>query len=403
VRPSAWGKPRRILMLVYNPCVRDARVLKESAALAASGYAVTVVAVVEDGAPDRERRNGVEFRRVPNRLSGVTGRLGLPGLAPGLPWEAARFLGYWSRAFRVGLALRPDVVHAHDLDTLPAAWAVARATGARLVYDAHELYCETSSMPPGQRPLWRALEARLAPRCDAIVTVSPSIAAELARRYGVAEPTIVLNCPPRRAAATSRRLRDALSLPDGVRIVLYQGGLTPTRGLPELVRAAGALREDAVLVVMGWGPLEPELRRLARDEGLDGRVRFLPPVSQEVLLDWTASADVGVIPFQAASLNNTYACPNKLFEYLQAGLPVAASDLPELARVVRGEGVGVTFDPTSPAAIAAAVDRLLGCADSADLRERVDLARARYCWEEEAETLLGVYAGLRAAPGRSAS
>lgn len=307
------------------------------------------------------------------------------------------FLDYYWRAYRLCGREPANVYHAHDLNTLPVAAAAARSTGGKLVYDAHELYTEISTLSRRERRVWRRLERLLIGRADATISVCDSIAEELSKRYGVQRPTVVLNCPsgPRPVSRRPELLRRAAGLrSEGAAVVLYQGGFVPHRGLPELVRASRWF-DGATLVMMGWGRLEQELRRLVEEEELAGVVRFAPPVSQRELLTHSAGADVGVIPYQAVGLNNFYTTPNKLFEYMAAGLPIAASRFPELVRFVEGLEVGRTFDPTRPRDIAAAVNGILADDAARDaMRERALAAARTYCWEREAPRVVDLYAGL---------
>jgi glycosyltransferase involved in cell wall biosynthesis len=168
----------------------------------------------------------------------------------------------------------------------------------------------------------------------------------------------------------------------------------PHRGLENLVRAARSFAR-AHLVFMGWGPLRPQLEAQAAADGVADRVHFTDGVPLRDLLSFTAGADVGAIPYRNVGLNNYYTSPNKLFEYCAAGVPVVASRFPELVKVVEGFGAGRTFDPESPDDIAAAVNGLLEAPD--DLaRARKGAARVaqRFNWENEARTLLDVYASL---------
>ncbi len=305
---------------------------------------------------------------------------------------------YW-RAYRLLRDERFDVLHAHDLNTLPVAAALKRRTGALLVYDAHELYPDVSTLSTTERRVWKVLERRLIGRADEVITVCDSIGAELQRRYPIAPPTILLNCPPSadRVELSSRLLRAHAGLDDAEPLVLYQGGFTPNRGLAQLVRAAGQL-ERGRLIMMGWGRLEDELRAIVRDEGLGSRVVFTAPVAQDVLLSYTAGADVGVIPYEPVGLNNLYSTPNKLFEYLSVGLPIVGSNLPELAKIVLGCEVGLTFERAEPELIAAALNRVLLDDDlRAGMRRNALSVRARYTWETQAGTLLRVYARVEPA------
>jgi glycosyltransferase involved in cell wall biosynthesis len=152
---------------------------------------------------------------------------------------------------------------------------------------------------------------------------------------------------------------------------------------------------------MGWGRLEPELRRQVAAEGLGERVIFTTPVPQAELLDHTRGADIGVIPYLPVGLNNRYSAPNKLFEYMAAGIPIVASRLPELTRFVDGLRIGRTVEPGDPRALAAAVNGLLGDAEArARIAERAREASLEYCWQTQAQTLLDVYGAFAEPAGR---
>jgi glycosyltransferase involved in cell wall biosynthesis len=384
-------------MFVINSVAADARVIKEASTLAAAGHQVSVIGMQEEGQPSRESIEGFEVVRV--RLDpvprGIAGPR-RPARTLGTTGLALVLLDYYARALRVGRRLRADVYHAHDLVTLPVAWAAA-GRRARLVYDAHELFTEIGRLGAFPRRAFRWMEAALIGRADRVITVNDSIAAELSRRYGVPTPLVVMNCPrtagfrPDREASPLRR---RVGLPHGVPIVLFQGMFMPHRGLENLVRAASRFAR-AHLVFMGWGPLLEDLRRLAGETGVTGRVHFTEGVPLADLLSFTSGADLGAIPYRNVGLNNYLTSPNKLFEYCAAGVPVVASRFPELTKVVDGLGIGLTFDPDDPADIARAVDALLED-DVALSRARENVARAagRFTWEDESRKLLDLYASL---------
>jgi glycosyltransferase involved in cell wall biosynthesis len=390
-------------MFVINGVVADTRVVKEAASLAAAGREVIVIGLREGGQPPETVLQGFTVERVgrdPFRRE-VAGRTRAPG-AIGRALEPLRqvsgLLGYFLRAFVRGLRLRADVYHAHDLITLPVAWAAARLRGVPVVYDAHELFTEIGRLGRLSRLVFRWAETALIGRADRVVTVNDSIADELARRYHVPRPTVVMNCP-RIEGTVSREasgLRARVGLGPEVPIVLFQGMFMPHRGLENLVRAARRF-DRAHLVFMGWGPLRPQLEAQAAAEGLAGRVHFTDGVPLADLLGFTAGADVGAIPYRNVGLNNYYTSPNKLFEYCAAGVPVAASRFPELVKVVEDFGAGRTFDPESPEDIAAAVNGLLESPEAlARAREGAARAALRYNWENESRKLLDVYASLEA-------
>jgi glycosyltransferase involved in cell wall biosynthesis len=439
----------RIDMFVYNRCTADARVLKEAKTLAEVGHRVRVLAVLDASTPPTEDRDGFRIVRIDRQplhyrllrvlriASGIGGRrlaaleegdggtrstasfarLARPALAPlALVAKGIRglllsfhkplmFLDYYWRAYRLVRADPPDALHAHDLNTLPVASALARRLRVPLTYDAHELYPEISTLSAREASIWRFLERRLARRADHVLTVCDSIATEMERRCSVPRPIVLLNCPASNGA--SDRSATALATyppynagksPEGERepvesepTILYQGGFSPHRGLETLVRSAHGLRRGRI-VLMGWGRLEEALRALIAGEGLEERVTIVDPVPADEVVAHAARATIGVIPYEPVGLNNTFTTPNKLFDYMAAGLPVVASRLPELSRFVEGEEIGVTFTPGDPASLSAAIDRTLTDPAAYDrMRERAREASRRFTWERESRKLLALY------------
>ncbi|TMC14664.1 MAG: glycosyltransferase family 4 protein [Chloroflexi bacterium] len=219
---------------------------------------------------------------------------------------------------------------------------------------------------------------------------------EICRRYHVPEVVLIRSVPEYRSVAKSERLRDQLDLKPEVRIALYQGNLQPNRGLEKLIRAAAFLEPDIMIVLMGKnvGSTQAQLEALMASEGVTDRVRILPPVPYAELLDWTASADVGLnVASSGYSLNVRYFLPNKLFEYLMAGLPVLTSPLEAMVDVVQTYDVGQVFPSLEPASIGETINRIL--ADPIELaRQRSNAlaaAKNELYWEKESLRLIQLY------------
>jgi glycosyltransferase involved in cell wall biosynthesis len=390
-------------MFVINTVAADARVIKEASTLVEAGHEVVVVAMREGAQPWRDSLEGFTILRVrrdpvARDIEGRAARQGAVRRALEPLLLGLALADYYIRAFVEGLRQKAHVYHAHDLVTLPVAWCAGRLRGAKVVYDAHELFTEIGRLGAVPRAVFRILETLLIGRADAVMTVNDSIAAELSRRYGVPPPVVLRNCPRTTGAVPAREaspLRQRAGVPAGVPIVLYQGMFMPYRGLDTLIRAAARLAR-AHVVFMGWGPLLRDLKALAVAEGVAERVHFMEGVPLAELLMVTAGADVGVIPYRNVGLNNYYTSPNKLFEYCAAGVPIAASRFPELVKVVEGRGLGRTFDPEDPNSIAQAVDALVEDPQAlAEARAAVLRAAGDFTWEREKEKLLAVYAGLK--------
>ncbi len=378
-----------VVMLVRNPYTHDTRVEKEARTLIDAGHEVTVVADAAPGLPAREARDGAQVVRVARRGPS------LPGL---------RFLVHEARLHRILRRLEPDVLHAHDSNALIPVALAARSLRVPFVYDAHDLWL---GRPRRERSrlyfalsqmLYAAIERLLVPRAAAVLTVSPPIARHLERRYRIDRVVLVANYPDRPGHVGRRELR---SLPEGERIppgepiVLYLGGLMAGRGLEQLVDAM-ALVKRGQLVLLGEGVLADALLARAAGVGVSHRVHLLAPVPSAEVVEYAASATVGVSPIVPSCLNYRYSLPNKLFQYMAAGIPVVASDFVQVREIVEDAACGLLVDTTRPAEMAEAIDRLVRDPDeAASMGERGRAAvEERYNWSTSASALLGVYAAL---------
>jgi glycosyltransferase involved in cell wall biosynthesis len=406
----------RIVMFTRDLRI-DRRILLEADALGADGWAVRIVAVPGDPAAGPDDPRVVRLASVPGTRS--------PGDSPLLrAYRAlARLTPINSPAFMAARALAlsfyrggpeafvlrlfadaieresADVYVAHDLPMLPVAIAAAERHGGQVVYDSHELFVE-QELSAVERRLWRRLEGRLIGRADLAVTINPSIARELMTRYGLARVEVIQNAERLGAGvAKTQAIRARLRLPASARILLYQGGLSEGRNLEMPIRALRHVRTPGLhLVYLGDGVLAGRLVRLAARLGLSERVHPIPAVPQSELLRYTASADAGLIPYLANCLNTRYCTPNKLFEMVAAGIPIVASDLPELRRLVAGHGIGLVGDTATPEGLAASIDALFAGEGPARFAPAIAAARRELSWEVESERLVRLYNSLISSP-----
>jgi glycosyltransferase involved in cell wall biosynthesis len=451
--PSPPGSvPQRLVIVTPSTAEFHSRVDRLARTFAGRGHEVTVVAAWREGLPYTERHAG-GYRIVRLEAHAIDG-LPLSGLARGaravfrrmaarrgtdravtrataptavdagslrfgraprsLPARVAARLRRWLAVpltqRSLGRAARrhdlpADIYHGMTFSRLGLAGELARRHGGRLVYDAGDIYLETTAYV-GLHPLLRAWLARLerqgARRADRVVTVNDAYARLLAERLGVPSPLVIMNCPPatERSRPPARRFHDQLGLPADRRVVLYHGGFSRERGIEELIAAIGAV-PGAVLVLMGYGLLEDEIRAAADRPELSGRVFVVPAVPPSELLDWVAAADVVAMPIQPTTLNHRFTTPNKLFEAMTVGVPVVVSDLPGMATIVRETGCGLLCDPTDPGDIAAAIREIL---DAPPERRRgwseagLAAARGRYNWERQVEALIAEYGRITGRP-----
>ncbi|MFT0521165.1 glycosyltransferase family 4 protein [Pseudomonas faucium] len=406
---------KRIAMIVWNEFLNDARVLKEAQTLQHAGYQVRIFALHTPGVTHQQERReeGIEVFRVArsplwrwrkrnatlsraSQAKSVQGPVGKLGIKHQLLRLVART---WTHAALLWhmVRYRADVVHAHDVNTLPTAWLAARLSRARLIYDAHEISTSREGYDSFRR-LVGMVEKQLMPKADGSITTTDARAKYFARAYGIARPMVLQNRPRLTRSEASSRIRDELGLTEPWPIIVYQGGLQQGRGLEKLVRTAGAV-PDAYFVFIGGGRLSQNLILLSEQLGLQERVHFIPTVALAQLPDYTASADIGVQPIENTCLNHYTTDSNKLFEYLIAGLPVVATDFPEIRRIVRGHDVGLLVPPNDSAALAQVLNRL--ACDSALRAAYARNARTTALtlnWEEQESRLVDLYRQVLSAP-----
>lgn len=370
----------QVAILLHKTVVHDGRVLREAGALADAGHDVVVVHLPSD---DEDRPPG-GFR-----VRSATP----PKWARRLPRTLWRIIALGSIALGAR-AERPDVVHANDIATLIPGYFAARLSRAKLVYDTHEYAVGV----PYRKAVWAwlaaTIERLLIGRCDAVITVSDGIAERLQARYQLRDrPTVVRNVPDLPPPGEAPDLREEMAIGDAP-LVLHQGAVADGRGGENLIRAV-AFTDSAHLLFLGAdGTYAEGLRRLAVELDVDGRTHFHPPVALRTLLSYTAQADVGVSLLQDSCDNHRLALPNKLFEYLAAGLPVVVSDLPEMRRLVFERQVGWVTDPGDPADIARALTDAAGARGDESLENRVRIAASELNWERERSRLTDLYARL---------
>jgi glycosyltransferase involved in cell wall biosynthesis len=291
----------------------------------------------------------------------------------------------------------PEVFVAHDLPMLPVAHLACQRCGLKLVYDSHELYSE-QEFSSREKQRWAEIEAKYIGGCDAVITINPSIARELERRYRIKDVTVIYNADRTGELPVNRYLfHRAFGMDSMQKVLLFQGGLSGGRNLEVLVEAMQLVQNPYLnLVIMGDGRLGTSLKKKVIALKLADRVHLHPAVPQSELVAFSSSADAGIIPYQATCLNNYYCTPNKLFEFIAAGLPILASDLPELRRMVQSHDIGLVGDMSSPGATAQLIDEFFSDSHRFTAwQQRVAEARKIICWEKEGEKLVAIFEALR--------
>ena len=415
-------------MLTPDEGYLDRRIAQEAGSLAARGWGVDIFSAVDPRlAYGDELPPAVHLlltQRPPRPSSSRRGRLRrvrrwLAGRVPPVDRaiEAAQYrrrdiAGEISQATQPELLrLEPyELVVAHDVPVMPVAERLKTAWGARLISDLHEVFPEQDEhfTSGTARAYWRALEGAGLAASDGIICVNDAVADYVRTTHGPAAPVAVVhNAVPYVTPSPEggAGIRSIYPIPDGARVMLFAGSLRPHTSLEVLIEGFG--RADLggwVLAILGAGSLQAELEGLVRRLGLGGRVYLGRRVDQRDLIRAASSADVGLLPYQAVGFNHLIATPNKLFEYIQARLPIATSRLPMVERIVNAHGNGAYLDFSNASRLgtdlAAFVGTTLGTISPAAL----EAAARQFSWENEEVPFLGlvdqVMDGFEATPRR---
>ena len=365
-------KGKRIILTVTNDLVVDQRVHRAAATLERQGCNVLVLGRKLPGSQPvgersyRTHRMSLLFRR-----------------------GALFYASFNIRLFFALLFRRADLLVSNDLDTLPACFLASRLKSCTLLYDSHEFFTEVPELIGRSfaRNTWIGIEKLLLPRVRYASTVSQSVADAYWERYGI-EMDVIRNLP---LAGEKEARRPDLIDCGPQRIIIYQGALNVGRGLESMISAMKNL--DAYLLqIFGDGDIFGQLKDLTKKLELEDRVVFMGRIAPGELKAYTRQASLGISLEEDMGLNYRYALPNKIFDYIQAGIPVLVSDLPEMKQIVENYGIGQVLVDREADKIAVQVREMM---DSDELRmtwkKNLRKAGKELNWEKEEEKLLDLY------------
>ncbi len=360
-------KNRRIIISVFSDITTDQRVRKTANSLNTGGYQVLVVGRRLSGTTGFEA--AYRIHRIP-----VLFEKGFPAYAE---WNI--------RLFFFLLFSKMSALLANDLDTLPANFLISKIRRKPLVYDTHEIFPEVPELidRPLVKSFWQRLETYLLPSLKYVYTVSEAVADYYSGKYGI-PVAVVRNVPP------LKREYQAFELPSHFKekkILLYQGAVNTGRGLECAVEAMKHLPEW-VLVIAGEGPVLHRLKEKTAQEIPDGRVFFAGKLPPEQLASLTRQAHIGLSIERDMGLNYRFALPNKIFDYIHAGVPVLVSGLPEMSHLVSRYRIGSILTAHDPETLADAVRKL----HNRSIDPAVfDKAKKELNWEKESRVIIDIF------------
>lgn len=356
----------KVIVSVFNNLLTDQRVEKVCRTLHENGYEVILIGNSWEGLPQMERP--YPYYRI--KLKSKKLRFA--------------YLEFQQKLFKELLkhADKNTILLANDLDTLQPNVRLARKLKIPVIYDSHEIFTEQPSVE-GRfvQKIWRYLESRLLKEVKYMMTESFSYAEWFKKKYDV-EPVVVRNIP--------RKITEAISFADNPKkIILYQGALNQSRGIPQAIRAMHGV-ENAVFQIIGDGPQRADYEKVAKEENLKDKVQFLGKMKPEELRKFTRKADVGIAVEENGGISYFYSLPNKVADYIQSKVPVVMINFPEMKRVYVEYKVGEMIENHDPKTISAAINTILKNGRNYYKKE-LDKAALSLCWENEEPKILTLF------------
>ena len=279
------------------------------------------------------------------------------------------------------------MIHSNDYDTLSAGFHASKKCGAKLVYDSHEV--ATGSILAEKYKVVKSYisyrEGKIIRKAYAVISVSNAAADYLSKLYTIKRPEVITNCPPYYKLPENKMENDNFE-------ILYQGIMSYGRGYEEFIQSVKFVNKGISYVIRGYGETKEELRKLASDEGVADRIIFADPVEISELIISASQSAVGVVLTRPICVNYNMTVSNKLFEYIQAELPVILSNVPEHTYLNDKYKIGIVVDDVEPRKIANVINSIYENPELyAQLKENVRKAKQELSWETFEEKLLKIY------------
>ena len=359
---------------VINDLVTDNRVNKTCMALIECGYDVTLVG-----------------RKLSNSLPIPNWTFKTIRLKMIFKKGPAFYFFFNFRLFFVGLINKTDLFYANDLDTLAPMFLLSKLKKKPLIYDSHELFCEVPELKASRikKSIWQKLEWYIIPKLKTCITVNDSIAKIYEAKYNV--PFYIIRNISDFDQSFIPKSRVQLSLPEDKKIILLQGaGINVDRGAEELIDAMEFV-QNAVLYIIGSGDVWENLKqKVLFNKNIQNKVVLINKLPKSELINYTFNADIGLSIDKNTNLNYLYSLPNKIFDYIQAEIPILASRLPEIENIILQYKIGDFIDDHNPKTIANKLNEMLYSQQLSSYKKYLAIAKKEITWKSEKEKLLTI-------------
>jgi glycosyltransferase involved in cell wall biosynthesis len=367
---------QKIIVSVISDVVTDQRVLKECDTFHSMGYEVLILG--------RKSRNNFLLKELPYQVVRFSNLF-----KSGPPM----YFIFNMQLFFYLIFKKADVLWANDLDTLLPNFINSRFKNCKLVYDSHEYFTE-SVYKKSSRKIWTLLEHYLFPKLKNVVTVNNSIKNVYEKMYNV--PVTVIRNMPRKISRTANIEKPIF--PPAKKILVMQGtGLNKNRGAEEAVLMMQFLPEDFILYFIGGGTIFGKLKQMVQDLNLSHRIIFIDVLPYHQMMEYTRQCFLGLI-FEKIDVSDEhlFSLPNKLFDYIHAGIPVLSSKAVEIKSLIEKYQVGDLIDSFEPSEIA---KKILSISHNQEeyncWKQNTSLAAAELNWENEEKILIQFMDHLR--------
>jgi glycosyltransferase involved in cell wall biosynthesis len=372
---------------IYPSSFKSAtRILKETRSLLKLGLVdrIILVGTLEDGLLEKEViYPGIEVHR-----------LKVNHIESPINWvRHLAFMLFLIRAYWHIRSLKCAIINVHSLHVLFIGVLLKRKLKCKLVYDTHELETEVTGSKGILRYLSKLLERFCIKFVDEIIVVSKSIANWYSNTYNYSNITTIYNIPHRPSGEVVKnsqmKLRSKIGLRQDDLLFIYQGLFTTARGVDNILKAFSNFNENFHVVFMGNGPYESEIINASKKFS---NIHYHPPVEPDQVLAYTREADIGIHIIKNTCLNHYFCLPNKIFEYLLAGIPFIVSHFPEMTKIATETGGGWTCEPEETS-LRDLIIRLT-LQDLNSKRENIKKNISKFGWELEEIKYIPIYERL---------
>ncbi len=369
------AQPPTIVILTISDLQYEANLHRKAITLAQQGFRVKLFCS-QHPALNTALWSGVEL---------------IPVKLPAKP-TLLKFFTFWLKALFYLLQQQADLFIAYDFLPLVPLRIKSFFQECRYIYDSIELVSGLNSLvhKPLRRFFFKQLEKFGIQKARAAFTVCELDAQALQKQYPKLNVVgFVRNIPLLQHYQTTNFIREKYRIPPNKKIGIYQGMIFEGRGLRPLIQAVKTI-DEVVLIIVGDGPLLPELKQEVTRSGMEKKVIFTGLVPFNQLSVYTSSADFGVTLISGKGLSYYHALPNKLFEYIQAQIPVIGSHYPEIKKIIEGEKIGFTVDPQNIEQIQTAIKKLLQPEIYQSFKNNLQKISGKYSWQQESQKYLHI-------------